>query len=119
MRRPLRILILLVVLLAVAAMTLAERLWVRDWSRPLAVAIYPLAMDASSRAYVERLTAGEFREIAEFLAAEARRWKKPNMPVPQLTLQAPLREPPPLESPRGTLGAIAYSLKLRWRRTTW
>jgi hypothetical protein len=114
MRRPLRILILLVVLLLVAGMTLGERLWVRDWQRPLAVAIYPVALDAASAAFVAHLTPADFHEIGEFLTAEARRWKRPAMPAPQLVLQAPVREPPPMELPRGKLEAIAYSLRLRW-----
>lgn len=114
MRRPLRILILLVVLFAVAAMALGERLWVRDWRRPLAVAIHPVAMDAASAVFIAHLAPGDYHEIGEFLTAEARRWKKPSMPVPQLTLHAPVREPPPLEPPRGALGTIAYTLRLRW-----
>ncbi len=113
MRRGLRILVLLLILATVAVLALGERLWVRSWSRPLEVAIYPVAMDAASAGYVARLTADDFRDIAEFFARETRRWKKPSIPPPRIVVHAALSEPPPLEQPRGALEAIVYSLRLR------
>jgi len=114
MRRNLRILILLLVLLAVAGLTLGERLRVRDWNRPLAVAIYPVAKDDTGRAYVGQLDSAEFQEIGGFIVSEARRWKQPDTPEPNITLHAPLREPPPLARPTGLLETVVYTLKLRW-----
>jgi len=49
---------------------------VRGWTRPLAVAIYPVAMDEASAAFVEQLKAEDFQEIGAFLAREAPRWRR-------------------------------------------
>ncbi len=114
MARPLRILILLVILALVAGMTAGERLWVRSWSRPLAVAVYPVAMDAASADYVARLGAEDFREIADYIAAEAQRWQQAGVPAPRIGLKAPIREAPPMAQGRGVLDAVVFSLRLRW-----
>lgn len=113
MSRLTRIAILLVILALVVAMTLGERLWVRGWTRPLEVAIYPIALDATSAEYVARLQPGHYQEIESYLVSEGRRWKK-SFPLPHLRLMPPLREPPPLQQPRGALEALQYSLRLRW-----
>ena len=114
MHRNLRILVLLVVLLVVAGAALFERLWVRSWSQPLHVAIYPIAMDAVSESYLTRLQSGDFEEIAEFIAGEARRTQKRQHPAPLIRLMAPLREPPPQPQGRGPLETLQFTLRLRW-----
>jgi hypothetical protein len=115
MRRRWRVLILLLVLAAVAGVTLWERLWVRNWTRPLQVAIYPVAMDAASAAFVAQLTEADFRDIGAFLVSESQRWRRGrSIPAPQLMLKPALREPPPLEPARDALAAIRLSLRLRW-----
>jgi len=114
MRRGRRIAVLLAVLALAAGGTYGERAWVRSWTRPLAVAIYPIAMDAPSAAYVERLQPDDFQEIASFIETEAARWRRRPTPAPQLTLKAPLREPPPLAKTYSALDAVGYSLRLRW-----
>jgi hypothetical protein len=114
MSRGWRIAVLLAVLALAAAGTYGERAWVRSWARPLAVAIYPVAMDAHSVAYIERLQPEDFQEIARFIEAEAVRWRRRPTPAPQLTLKPALREPPPLPTAHGALAAISYSLRLRW-----
>lgn len=114
MYRNIRILILLIVLLLVAGMTTGERLWVRSWTRPLQVAIYPIAADSASAAYVASLNAGDFEEIAAFIAENGRQWKKGGVPVPRLQLMAPVKEVPPLAEVRSGLNAIRWSLRLRW-----
>lgn len=114
MRRLWRILILLSILVLVAGMTLFERLWVRGWTHPLDVAIYPVAMDDRSQAFVQQLRPGDFQEIADFLAGEARNhWKKP-VPTLHLVLETPVREPPPRAQRRTQLEAIGSSLRLRY-----
>ncbi len=112
--RNTRILILLLGLLAVAGMTLGERLWVRSWTRPLQVAIYPVAADSASAGYVASLRAAEFEEIASFIAENGRQWRRNGVPVPQLMLMAPVKERPPLAGARRGLDAIRWSLRLRW-----
>jgi len=114
MHRNFRILILLLVLLAVASVTLYGRLRVRDWARPLQVSIYPVAMDPASGAYVGALKAQNFREIGEFLRSEASRWKKPNVPEPQFSVRAQVAQLPPLGRPQSALESVLYTLKLRW-----
>lgn len=115
MRRPWRILFLLLVLAAVAAMTVGERFWVRAWSRPLVVTIYPVVMDAAVEGFVTQLRAEDFQEIGIFLQTEAKRWTRgTSIPMPRLVLKAPLRAIPPLEQARGGIDAMRYSLRLRW-----
>jgi len=112
--RNIRILILLIALLLVAGMTIGERLWVRSWTRPLQVAIYPIAADSASAAYVASLRAADFEEIAAFIAENAKQWKRGTVPAPHLMLMAPLNEVPPLIEVRSGLDAIQGSLRLRW-----
>ena len=114
MARNRRILILLIVLALVAGTTLWERLWVRGWTRPLEVAIYPVAMDEASAVYVGQLKAEDFQELGAFLASEAPRWRQSPIPVPHIVLKAPLRAVPPLAQPHSALEAIQASLRLRW-----
>lgn len=114
MPRLWRILILLLVLALVAGTTTWERQWVRGWSRPLAVTIYPIAMDEASAAYVGQLKTGDFQEIGAFLASEAPRWRRSVIPAPQVSLEAPIRVVPPLAQPHGVLETIQWSLRLRW-----
>lgn len=114
MRRSYRIALLLLVLASAAGMTYGERVWVRGWSRPLAVAIYPVAVDAETAGYVEKLGVDEFQPIADFLEAEAGRWRRRPTPAPRLTLMPALHELPPLAVTRTAFDAIRYSLRLRW-----
>jgi len=109
-----RILILLIVLALVAGTTTWERLWVRGWTRPLAVAIYPVAMDEASAVFVGQLKAEDFQEIGTFLAREAPRWRRDAMPAAHVALKAPIRTVPPLAQARSKLEAIQWSLRLRW-----
>jgi hypothetical protein len=115
MHRNLRILFLLLVLLVVAGVTVSERWWVRSWTRPLSVAIYPVAMDPSVAAYVAQLKLADFTEIAGFIAENSKGWKKGARPTPHMTLHAPLAAPPPLPERDGTAtSAMKWSLQLRW-----
>jgi len=114
MRRGWRVLILLLVLALVAGVTFFERLWVRGWTRPLQVAIYPIAMDEASTAFVGQLKAEDFQEIGAFLTSEASRWRRNAMPAPRVVLKAPIRIMPPLAQPHSAWEAIQWSLRLRW-----
>lgn len=114
MRRSRRILILLVILVLVGGITLGERLWVRSWARPLKVAIYPIVMDPAALAYVAQLQQRDFEDIGRFLAREAPRWGRSNLPAPRIVLMAPISSPPPLPGVQSKLEAIQWSLRLRW-----
>lgn len=97
-----------------ASLTVGERLWVRSATHPLEVAIYPVAMDAESAAYIRQLNAEDFQEIATFLASEAQRWKRQPAYPPRIVLHAPISEPPPMYPVRSRWDAIRLSLRLRW-----
>jgi hypothetical protein len=112
--RNLRILMLLLVLFGVAVGTFAERWWVRGWSRPLVVDIYPLAADAASAAFVSRLKPEDFQEIAAYIAAEGQRVRMKATPAPLLQLKPPVSQAPPLEPVGNAWQAVRQSLRLRW-----
>lgn len=114
MHRNLRILILLLVLAAIAGLQFGERLWVRSGAHPLQVAIYPIAADEAGAAYVPRLRAEDYQEIAAFLASEAQRWRHRVVAPAQITLEAPIRDLPPRTEAHSTLEAVQSSLRLRW-----
>ena len=114
MRRSRRILILLMVLVLVAGTAMGERLWVRSWARPLQVAIYPVAMDETSSAYIGQLKTQDFQEIGVFIAREAPRWGRDVLAAPHVVLMTPVRTAPPLPGVQTKLEAIQWSLRLRW-----
>lgn len=114
MRRSRRIMILLFVFALVAGTTFWERLWVRGWTRPLEVAIYPIAMDETSAAFVERSRIEDFQEIQTFLVDQGAKWRRKSVPAPRIELQPSLRHLPPLTQARSGLDAIRLSLGLRW-----
>jgi hypothetical protein len=113
MRRSWRILLLLLVMLVVAGVTWGERVWVRG-ERALDIAIYPVAMDTPSAEYVRKLSVDDYREIATFIATEARRWRKVETPAPVIRVMAVIGELPPQPHSRSGWEAIKYSLQLRW-----
>ena len=114
MRRSRRILFLLMILVLVAGSAMGERLWVRSWTHPLQVMIYPVAMDENSSVYIGHLKTQDFQEIGVFLAREAPRWGRTALPAPQVILMAPVRSVPPLPGIQTRLEAIQWSLRLRW-----
>lgn len=114
MPRTLRIALLLLVLSAVAALTLGERHWVRSWSRPLQVAIYPIAMDAASKDHISHLLPGDFQPVAAFVGKEGQRWQQAAVLAPRIILKPALDVPPPTATIGGPLDAILLSLRLRW-----
>ena len=114
MHRNFRILILLLILLSIAGMGLFERMWVRSWTRPLQVAIYPIALDAASAAYVAQLRPDDFREIADFLQSEVGHARRKSIPRPNLVLKPPLRDLPPIARPRSAFESLQLSLHMRW-----
>jgi hypothetical protein len=114
MPRAFRILILLVILFVVGVMTLAEKYWVRTWTHPLHVAVYPIALDAESRDYVVGLTAEEFRDVGEFILRESQHWGIKDVLAPRIDLKAPIHDMPPLGHSTSKWEAIKLSLRLRW-----
>lgn len=113
MRSGLRVLILLFVLLLVLTLTIGERLWVRGWSRPLEVAVYPVAVDEAGAHYLDDLTEADFRDIGSWLVDQAARDWRRTIPAPRLQLQPPIHALPPAPRAGGRLAAIQFSLRIR------
>jgi hypothetical protein len=115
--RRLRVLVLLMVLVAVATGTWLDRIQSTDWDGPLLVALYPVNADGSSAAAAEIRTprTADTGVLTGFFAAEAAE--------NGLQLERPLRFvlapvvpelPPQLPRDSGAIGALLWSLKLRW-----
>jgi hypothetical protein len=123
MSRAYRILLLLCVLAIVAGLTLGERYWVRTWSQPLRVTVYPIAMDTGSQAYLARLLPDDFQPITHFLEQQAQRWQPGSVSAPRLVLKPALRSPPPTARVENMFDAMLFSLRLRayafWHTGFW
>jgi hypothetical protein len=115
--RNVRILVLLLVLLAVAAQAWRDRATTQSWRVPLWVGVFPLNGDGTAQAqrYIEGLTAQDFAPIESFFAREGQRYGlKLERPV-HIELYPEGRElPPALDPASGPLGVAWWSLKLRW-----
>ena len=115
--RLLRILILLLVLLAVAANNLLTWLRTTDWDRPLVVAIYPINGDGSavSENYIAQLGVETFADIEKFFEQEAEYYRLSlNKPF-EIVLGSVLAEKPPQPpAERSVLGNVTWSLKIRY-----
>lgn len=117
MWRRLRILILLLILGFVALDTYFDRVYSTDWNIPLRVAVYPINADGSELAeqFIRALNPDAFRPIEVFFAEQASHYGIELDPPVSMTLEAPLRELPPLLAPdTGVLGRIAWSLRARY-----
>lgn len=115
--RSLRILILLLVLLVVAARTYQERYLSTRWREPLFVSIYPIAADLSpvTLGYLAALDSERFKPIDRFFAREAERYRlATNEPV-RTRLRAELTDRPPQRAAdAGLLATALWSLRLRY-----
>jgi hypothetical protein len=117
MFKRLRILILLIVLLTVAASALLNRWRAQSWSRPQVLVLYPLNADASpvTERYLEQLDASAFRHLEPFFASEAQRHGLALDRPMQIHLGRRIASlPPPMPRQGGMAAAIAWSLRLRW-----
>ncbi|MDR2364845.1 MAG: hypothetical protein LBD68_03195 [Zoogloeaceae bacterium] len=118
MFRKIRIFLLLLALLAVAASAWRSNARLRDWARNVDVAIYPLAADASPQTarFLQTLSNDSFDEIETWLEDEARRYGVSQDKPVRLWLGPQVTEKPPEYPSRapGMLDAILWSLRLRW-----
>ncbi|MGE0189636.1 MAG: hypothetical protein AB7Q04_10060 [Steroidobacteraceae bacterium] len=117
MFRKLRIAILLIILIFVAANTWLDRVYSTDWNGALQVALYPVNADGSNVAsdFIEQLSSSELQRLEDFFSQQAQ--------YHGLSLQRPLRfslapalvaVPPTVPEDAGRLGVMLWSLKLRW-----
>ena len=117
MWKGIRITGLLLVLVVVAGMTWIDKARTTSWKAPLWVGIFPMNGDGSavSESYVRGLKTEDFATIETFFMNEAHRHG--------VTLERPIRielypsppeKPPILKPGSGPLGAIWWSLQMRW-----
>jgi hypothetical protein len=115
--KTLRIGILLLVLIGVAAHTWLDRTASTSWKQPLWVGIFPVNFDGSAAAerYIDSLTQNDFADIERFFQREAPRFGLSlDQPV-HMELYPPSRQlPPAVARGAGPLGVAWWSLKLRW-----
>jgi hypothetical protein len=117
MWRNLRILVLLLILLFVAANTYFDRVYSTDWNIPLRVTVYPINGDGSpvTGQFIGQLQPDRFERLETFFDHEARRWGlQMQRPIhfksaPQLN-----RIPPALERDANVFGILWWSLRMRY-----
>lgn len=115
--RAIRIAVLLLVLLAVAATTWQDRYRSTRWREPLLVAIYPIVADSSpvTRNYVDSLDDERFKAIDRFFDREAERYGLGTTVPFRTRRQAELvRHPPEQDAAGGLFGTVLWSLRLRY-----
>ncbi len=115
--KTLRIAVLLVILVIVAAGTWQDRYRTTRWREPLFVALYPIAADDSAitRGYVAALTESRFEAIDRFFAREAGRHGLATDEPVRTRLQPALAELPPERAlGAGMLRTAIWSLRLRY-----
>lgn len=117
MFRTLRIALLLLVLVFVAANTWLDRVYSRDWDAPLYVALHPLNADGSNvtdtlmRAPDPQVLA----RLDTFFAEQAEQYALPlDRPLRFVWAPAMNQLPPLVPEGAGLLGIMGWSLKLRW-----
>lgn len=117
-----RIIVLLLLLALVAGTSFWEGLWVRGWTRPLEVVIYPINGDRDkdnsdqTQAYIASLSARQFDEIGGFFQQQSQRYRLQQMPEMHIRLAPEIQTPPPrlAGGARNALSAISWSLRLRY-----
>jgi hypothetical protein len=117
MWRRIRIAVLLLVLFAVAAGTLMDRLRTTGWDHTLWVGIFPVNGDGrtATARYIASLEGEQFASIEQFFREEANAYGvKLDRPV-RIELYPQVADMPPrLEPGAGPLSSIWWSLKVRY-----
>ena len=115
--RPLRIVLLLLVLATVAQQAWLARTRAVAWNDPLRVAIYPVNGDGSQVAdrYIHSIGADTFRPLEGYFAEESKRHGLSIHQPLRLTLAPQIMNPPP-QPPQGASApaVIVWSLRMRW-----
>lgn len=117
MWKTLRIAVLLLVLVIVAAGAWLDRKASTGWKEPLWVGIYPINADGSAAAdrYIDTLTDATFADIETFFEREGVRFKPDlSQPVHMVLYPRSSETPPTLPPGASRLSVILWSLKVRW-----
>lgn len=116
--RSLRIIVLLMVFGAIAAVTYWERWSVSQWQQPLEVVIYPINGDGSDavESYIAGLSTAKFEDIASFIRSQGERYRIHPPPKPHISLGNVVSVAPPLPPGPGqnALATVWWSLKMRY-----
>jgi len=118
--KRLRIAVLLYVLLFVAAAQFFTAQQATDWDAPLWVDIYTVAGDddATTRRYLDGLTATEFEDVEDFLNREAQRFGVQLEQAFSVRIVGEHRDPlPTLDGNANVLDVLWWSLRMRWLAT--
>lgn len=117
MLKRLRVLILLLILLFVAANTYFDRLYSTDWDVPLRVTVFPINGDgrADTERYIDASADTDFVALEAFFEAQARSYGLELERPIRFTRGPQIRElPPALDPQAGPLGNVWWSLRSRW-----
>ena len=112
-----RIFILSLVLIGVAAGSWLTSKRSTDWTQPLWIAIYPINADNSgaTQQYIDKLTLEDFHSIEEFISEEAQEYKLPLKQPFTIKLAPQVYSLPPEPPQSGAVWEIMlWSLKLRY-----
>jgi hypothetical protein len=115
--KALRIAVLLLVLIIVAAGAWLDRKGSTSWKEPLWVGIYPINADGSASAdrYIDSLSEATFADIETFFEREGPRFKAGlAQPVHMVLYPRSSQLPPSLPQGASRLSVMLWSLKLRW-----
>lgn len=115
--KQLRILILLLVLLLVAAGTWLSQWRTTSWERPLTVAIYPINGDGSAQSadYIQHLSVEAFNDIETFFRDEAEQYRLDITQPVEIVMGPELDEHPPAPpKDRNPLKVMWWSLNMRY-----
>lgn len=116
--RSIRIAVLLLIFVLIAALTYWESWSVVQWKRPLGIVIYPIPGENSEAVerYTADLTVRHFQEIAPFIAEQSARYRLQPVPQPVIVLGAVVHELPPTgaRGAHSALDNLLLSLKLRY-----
>jgi hypothetical protein len=118
MWKTLRVTVLLLVLLIVAAQAWLDRVRTTSWRQTVAVGAFPVNADGSDVAgrYIARLRLTDLVEVQTFIEQQARRYGV-NTAVPiELSLYPEQAPPPTLPPGTSWLSRAWWSLELRWYR---
>lgn len=121
---PLRFLVLVCLLIAVAIYVQEQRLSTTSWTTPLEVVIFPLSADdaRATKKYLANLSDSRFEPVGRFLAREAKRHGLALDQPFRITLGArPSEQPPHPPQPDGSLlSHLGWNIRFRiwaWRHT--
>ncbi len=112
-----RILFLLFILLLVAGKAFLVQNRIRDWDKPVWVAIHAINADNSTAASktINRLKSEDFNDIEAFFSREAGKYPNIHTQAFKIILGSEIKEMPPLPpKPQSLMSTVLWSLEFRY-----